>query len=54
MIILEDHIADRMSTWEFGMGFHGEQGGEYMPHEPFKTSGVVNKVYLTMMKERHL
>ena len=26
--ILESHVSVWMQTWGFGMGFHGEQGGE--------------------------
>ena len=26
--ILEEHVVNWISQWKFGLGFHGEQGGE--------------------------
>ncbi|XP_071955873.1 uncharacterized protein [Antedon mediterranea] len=30
MHILEEHVSDWIKRWKFGLGFHGEQGGESM------------------------
>ena len=34
--ILEDHILPWIKNWHFGLGFHGEQGGESI-HSAFNT-----------------
>ena len=56
---LEDHVVPWVRRWGFGMGFHGEQGGEAL-HSEFNSlkrrhHGIKSPVYqiLSIMKEHH-
>ena len=53
--ILESHVSVWMQTWGFGMGFHGEQGGEQihavinrMKHRVLSVKNPAKKLKLIM------
>ena len=58
--MLENHVADWVELWGFGMAFHGEQGGESIHHDLHEITthmhGIRGEVsqLMSVMKEHHV